>query len=383
MGGGLAVGRVDAAKVVISDEDGDGVLVVFEFFGVPESATGKAAVKEADREVEAFGAARIDLVPFGFADLGDAFDPLDDRGIEPARSLFSGAKGFDLRTVVDGMFKRLEDCASQSGVSAASVRGQLEFCGNPLLQILHKEAAIVPVALVHQPIDHKLGVALNGQVAVKLPKLRVVGFDVLRAAADKGVKLVNLDLLCGHIADTRVQQGRAMGSGGFEDVEDGLLVQTRQTAYGAYSDAFTEQVDNMRGLGVINPHTVQGLGFAKGFAATDAAVSLHGAVAVFKSAKPLGWAIAAMTRHLTLSGLYPKVTVYLLDTDFRLRPFVALRGAQTPRGSFNKGACWSDRSGWNRPALAILGFGRQVGSHRFDQTGLFRPGVRQHVRGKS
>jgi len=334
MGGGLAVCGVDAAKVVIGHKDGDGVPVVFHLFGVPERATGESSVKQAHTEVEAFGAAGVDLVPVGFANLRGAPNPLDDRGIKAARSLFGGAKGFNLSAVVDGVFKRLEDCASIARVSAIAVRGQLEFCGNPLLQILHKEAAVGSVALVHQPIDHKLGVALNGQVAVKLPKLRVVGFDVLRAAVDKGVKLVNLDLLWGHIADTRVQEAGAMAPGRFKDIQHGFLVEIRQTAYGADSDTLTEQMHNMGGLGVINPHAVQGLVLAKCFPATDAAVSLHGAVAVRESAKPLCWAIAAMTRHLTLSGLCPKVTVNLLDSDFRLRPIVALRGAQTPRGSF-------------------------------------------------
>ncbi len=61
---------------------------------------------------------------------------------------------------------------------------------------------------------------------------------------------------------------------------------------------------------MLDPHAFQRLGFGKCFPAPDAAVTLDNPVAVLKMAETLGFALAAMACHLTLSRRGNKVTAY-------------------------------------------------------------------------
>jgi hypothetical protein len=87
-------------------------------------------------------------------------------------------------------------------------------------------------------------------------------------------------------------------------------VAASQSAHGADAATFRKQFHNLDGLYMVDPNGIQQLRFRKCFAAANAAVTLHSSVAVLKMAETLGFALAAMAVHLTLSRRGHKVTAY-------------------------------------------------------------------------
>lgn len=70
----------------------------------------------------------------------------------------------------------------------------------------------------------------------------------------------------------------------------------------AHAYALTEQLNDLDGLGVLNPQPVQRLRFAKRLAATRTAEALHNAVFVREMAESLDRPPAAMTIQLAFPG---------------------------------------------------------------------------------
>jgi len=120
-----------------------------------------------------------------------------------------------------------------------------------------------------------------------------------------------------------------------EDVEHRPLIQTAQAACGPHAQALAKHLDHLRGLRGVHSEASHRARFAKGFPALQALEPADHAVPVSKTAKSLGIAIAANTRHLTLSKRGRKVAMYRKIRNFGpLTPFVAASRCYQHRGAF-------------------------------------------------
>src|SRR5438874_1438800 len=81
-------------------------------------------------------------------------------------------------------------------------------------------------------------------------------------AADKAPQFVNLDKLSLYVQHFLIKHLGAMLASRFEDIQDRAFIKTAQAGAGAYPDPFTEEVDNLRGLGEVGPHTIKRLSVA-------------------------------------------------------------------------------------------------------------------------
>jgi hypothetical protein len=79
--------------------------------------------------------------------------------------------------------------------------------------------------------------------------------------------------------------------------------------------AFTKQLDDLNYLLMVNPQAVERLFFTECFVASHTAITLDNPIHIFEFAIFLGFAFAAVTRHLTLSRPRLKLCVYLYDTQ--------------------------------------------------------------------
>ena len=126
-----------------------------------------------------------------------------------------------------------------------------------------------------------------------------------------------------HVTDFCVEQTGAFAACHFQNVQHGLLVESGKAGNGTDAQALNQKVNDLTGLFEVHAERVKWLRFAHGFTAPDAAIALHDAVVILETTEFLGFTIAAMTRHLILSGFRFIVTVNPQDSVFRLRPFDA------------------------------------------------------------
>ena len=104
------------------------------------------------------------------------------------------------------------------------------------------------------------------------------------------------------------------------------MIDAAQSRCGPDTQALTEKFDYLHGLGCLNAHAAQRARFAKGFPALQTLKPANNAVSVSKTARSFCCAIAANTRHLTLSRRGHKVTVFRKKQQLRASPpFVAAR----------------------------------------------------------
>jgi hypothetical protein len=99
---------------------------------------------------------------------------------------------------------------------------------------------------------------------------------------------------------------------------DGMRMATRQAADRANAATFGEQLDNLDSFTRLNAQPIKRLILRKSLSAFDTAITLDSSIAVFKTAKTLGFAVAANTRHLTLSRRGHKVTAFARTATFGL-----------------------------------------------------------------
>jgi hypothetical protein len=136
--------------------------------------------------------------------------------------------------------------------------------------------------------------------------------------------LVNLQWFAGQIVEPGVKECGAMSARRLKDVQNRFLFDAGQAAGGAYAKPFAEHLDDLHRLAGFQADTGQRALFAKGLSALQTLEPAHHAVAVFKTAKSFGIAIAANTRHLTLSWRRHKVTVNRkIQQLWASTPFVA------------------------------------------------------------
>jgi hypothetical protein len=78
-----------------------------------------------------------------------------------------------------------------------------------------------------------------------LAAFRVASLIPFLFAKDVAVKLVSLDINRWNIADSGIMENGTPRTNGFKDAQNGFLVQAGQAGCGAYSNAFTKQLDNL------------------------------------------------------------------------------------------------------------------------------------------
>ncbi len=127
---------------------------------------------------------------------------------------------------------------------------------------------------------------------------------------DKAIHLVDFHVFDLKVHKSFLQEVFAMFARRFKDIQHGVFVQAGESGNGADAYAFTKHDHDQRNFVRFDSDARKGLALAECFTAFEAAVSLNDSIFILEVAETSGFALAAMTCHLTLSRRRHKVTVF-------------------------------------------------------------------------
>lgn len=236
----------------------------------------------------------------------------------------------DLDGVVGPLKSVVQDAPDEA---APAVRRNLKLIRHPASNVSDELSASRLVTLADYEGNNKFGLLARCQEGVKIP--RDVRVSLVALIGNEGPTFINLQRFSGQIVEPGVKECGAMLASRLENVEYGLFLHAAQACRGAHAQALAEHFDHLHRLVGFRADTGQGALFTKGLPALQALESTHHAVAVSKTAKSFGIAIAANTRHLTLSRRGHKVTAYRkIQQLWASTPFVAALRCYQHRGAF-------------------------------------------------
>jgi hypothetical protein len=175
-------------------------------------------------------------------------------------------------------------------------------------------------------MENQLGRPVNTNECVLVAAQRVVhGFGVLLQATNESENFVNLNVADLDALDLFGHELFAMLASGFKDVQHGILAESSESGNGPDTDAFTEHLNHLRGLGGLDSNAVHRLPVGECLAAAHAAEPLDDAVHILKTSKPLCLAVTTNAVHSCLSrAARVKVAAYhKIQQLLALPPLVA------------------------------------------------------------
>jgi hypothetical protein len=170
------------------------------------------------------------------------------------------------------------------------VRGKLNAARKAVFQVAKVPVGVLGVSLAGAEAQNQLEVTGNAQERVLFAPRGIRRFVVFLLAVDKGVKLIGLNILGVDVADGFVVEVEATRANGFQDVQDGLLVQARQSGSCPNAHSLTQQADNLGNLVRGDSDAFEGLRFAECSAANRATEAPHDAVSILERGEELGLA---------------------------------------------------------------------------------------------
>jgi hypothetical protein len=298
-----AVRGVDAAEVEVGGLDEHGPAVVCQLLGVAQSLSGEPAVEKTHVEVLAFrvvdgGQPHVWIANAGFASNRLAYY----RVVAPSKTgRMQRAVGFHFRRIVRLFAKGCVNTPCWRGIAFKSVAGDLEPASNRSLKPVQKVGSCVIVPLADVGVENQFSGPVNGKEGILIPAQKIVFAGVLLQATDKAKHFINLNVACLDAFDLVGHELLAVLASRCKHVQNGVFAKPGEPGNSAYADAFTEHLNNLRGLGGLDPHSVKRLPFGERFPAPHTAEPPDNPVSIFKTSEPLRLAVTTNAVHSCLS----------------------------------------------------------------------------------
>lgn len=192
--------------------------------------------------------------------------------------------------------------ANDRRIRNEAIRGYLNAAWNALCHIGNKCVCAFLIALASVITDNQLFPSGKGKKGVKIAAKCVVGSGPALRAANLAPKLINLNCIGFNAPHQFIVQAVASGPQFAKHFHDGVRMAPGQSADSANAAALRKQFCDLDNLVMLDAQPVQRLAVGESLSASQAAIPLDNAIAIFETTEAFCFALAAMAVHLTFYG---------------------------------------------------------------------------------